>query len=217
MAEEELSRQLLKEWVRRRAAAVREKYEAYDALLEIGVEGIVDPETPVSVFCPFHPNKNTPAARYYPPIGRKNGYLRCFTEKENWDSINLYAKARGKRFMDALTELERRYRIHVPKRPEAPAYVEPVERGEKYESDKWSDVPRVLAIVEGRLTRLRDRVEMQDFVRFCRVSDAVSYDFDKLGKSTPEMAAALRKLMQRMEEASFLADMHDGPGDDSAQ
>ena len=216
MAEEELSKQLLRDWVRRRAAAVREKYGAYDALLELGVEGVVDDSTPVSVFCPFHPNKNTPAARYYPPSGRKHGYLRCFACKENWDSINLVAKARGKRFMDALLELERRYRIHVPKRPELPEFVEPADRGADYQSEQWADVPRVLIIMEGKLVRLRDRTGMPDYVRFCRVVDAVSYDFEKLGKSTPEMVAILRKLMGRMDETMVLSDMQDEP-DDLAQ
>ena len=217
MAEEELSKKLLQDWVRRRAAAVREKYSAFDAAIEIGVEGISDDQTPTQIFCPFHHNTSTMAARYYPPSGHRGGYIRCYTCKENWDSINIIAKARGKRFMDALQELERRYRIHVPKRPEAPEYVEPTERGAAYESDKWADIPRVLDLLEAKLLRLRDQCGMPDYVKFCRVLDAVSYDFDKTAKATPEMSAVLRKLMSRMDEVKYLADMQDGMDDGQSQ
>ncbi len=209
MVEEELSKQLLRDWVRRRIAAVQDKYSAYDALLELGVEGIVDQDTPVSVFCPFHPNTNTPAARYYPASGRNEGYLRCFACKENWRAINIFAKARGKRFMDALVELERRYRINIPKRPELPEYVDPIDRKSDYQSEQWADIHRVIPILESRLIRLRGRVHMPEFVRFCRVIDAVSYDFERTGKSTPEMTNILRKLMGKMEDAVAIADMED--------
>lgn len=206
---EELSRQLLKDWVRRRVDAVQSKYSAYDALIEIGVEGISDESSGVHVFCPFHTNTQTPAAYYYPPSGREVGYLRCFACKENWRSISLLAKARGKRFMEALQELERRYHVSIPKRPEVPDYVEPTERGSSYESEGWDDVIRVVKLIETKLVRLRDRCEMSDYIKFCRVADQVSFDFDKLGKSTPEMSAILKKVLKRIDEISYVAELHD--------
>lgn len=209
MAEEELSKKLLQDWVKRRVEAVHSKYSAFDAITEIGVEGVSDDSTPTQVFCPFHHNTATPAARYYPPSGRSFGYIRCFACKENWRAINIYAKARGKRFMDALQELERRYRISIPKRPEAPAYVEPIERNSNYESDGWTDVPRVLSLLEAKILRIRDICCLADYIKFCRVLDSVSFDFDKLGKSTPDMVFILKKLIVMMDDVKNLSEMQD--------
>jgi len=206
---DDLNKQQLKDWIRRRVEAVRSKYTAFDALIEIGVEGLVDEETPISLFCPFHHNVNTPAARYYPPTGRDSGYLRCYACKQNWRSIDIIAKFRGKKFMEVLQELERRFKIHTEKRPEILVYEEPTERGSDYVSDKWADIPRVLALSEKKLLRIRDTCSLTDYVKFCRVLDAVSFDFDKTGKSTPEMVSVLQKLMIRIEDVSVLHDMQD--------
>lgn len=198
----------MRDWIRRRANAVRAQYSAYDALVELGITDIIDESTPTKLFCPFHSNTNTPAAHYYPTSGGRPDYMRCYGScKENFDSINLVAKARGKKFMDALIELERRFRIHIPKRPELPEYVEPTERGSNYDSDAWADVPRVLALLEKKLLGIRDICSFQDYVKYCRVLDAVEYDYNKISESTPEMVKILRKLFGRIEESIMLNNM----------
>ncbi len=211
----DIPQELLKDWIRRRADAVRSKYSAFDALMELGVEGISDEETSVGVFCPFHVNVNTPAARYYPAGGRNRGYLRCYACRQNWDSINIYAQARGKRFMEALLDLERRYRIQIPKKPDAPDFIEHVERGSAYESDQWHDIPRFLKLLEGKLKRIRDKTELSEYVKFCRVLDRVDADFEKLGKGTPDMTRILKKVMSRMDEAVIISEMQDNPTEDA--
>jgi len=208
------------EWIQRRTEAVRSKYSAFDALIEMKVDNLSDEETPVSVFCPFHPNTKTAAARYYPGTGRKPGKLHCFTCQENWDSINLYAKFKGLRFMDALSDLERRFRIKIPKRPEGPAIVEPTDRDHTYVSVERSDIPKVLSIVETKLLRIRDKVCMTDYVKFCRVLDAIIYDYEKIGKPTPAMVDMLSTIDVRMSEAvhlaSFVPEIDNDPGTDTA-
>ena len=79
----------VRDWISRRADAVRSAFSAYEALSEMGIEGLADEATPIQIFCPFHPNTRTAAARYYPGSGRRHGYVRCFTCKENWDSIEI--------------------------------------------------------------------------------------------------------------------------------
>jgi hypothetical protein len=108
--------------------------------------------------------------------------------------------------MDALTELERRFRIKIPRKPEGPTIVDPVDRGSSYVSDKWHDVPRVLALLEQKLLRIRDKCAMVDYVKFCRVIDAIRYDFDKTEKVTPDMVAVLRRAGSMMDDVAAILD-----------
>lgn len=190
------------DWVRRRADAVRSKYTAYSCLHENGHgEFLVDEETSVSVFCPFHTNVNTMAARYYPASGRRSDYVRCFRCHENWDCLNLHMRFKGVGFMDALKDLERRFRIVVERKPDD-APEEPIvdKSSSSYVSDAWSDVPRVLAMLEEKLARLRPMASMHDYVKFCRVLDSVSYDLDRAkGEQTQEMVDVLAALKSKME------------------
>lgn len=209
---------VLQEWISRRAWAVRRVYSAYDVLREKGIEDVPDETTPTQLPCMFHGQDNKPSARYYPRSGTKSDYVRCFKCRENWDCVNLYARFRGVRFMDALAELERRFRIKTPQRPDAADFMEPADRGSSYVSTEWRDIPRVLSLLERKVMRARDKCGMTDYVKFCRVLDAVAYDFDKEGKSTPDMQAILRKLQERVDEVSsipndlsFLPE-NDGPG-----
>ena len=195
----------VKDWIQRRVAAVREVYSAYQCLTEHGIE-LIDESTAFQTACPWHGPDARPSARYYPREGGKYDYLRCYKCRENWDCINLIAKFNGLRFMDALQDLERRYHIKIPKKPEAPEIVEPADRDSKYVSSQWQDVPRMLKLLEGKLARVRPKCSLSDYIKFCRVLDTVEWDFNKLNKSTPAMADVLKKLIGRMDEVMSLPD-----------
>jgi hypothetical protein len=195
----------MRDWIQRRVAAVREVYSAYQCLTEHGIE-LPDEHTAFQVSCPFHGPDARPSARFYPPEGGHPDKLRCFFCRENWDCINLLAKFKGLRFMDALADLERRFHLKIPRRPEAPEIVEPVDRDSHYVSDQWKDVPRMLTVLDAKLLRIKRKCSLSDYVKFCRVLDAVQWDFDKLNKSTPVMADILKKLLDRMDEVLSLPD-----------
>jgi len=202
----ELEKTSIQEWIKRRVHAVHERYSAFDCLIENGVTDVPDETTPTQLKCPFHGADNKPSGRFYPRSGGRPAYLRCFKCKENWDGLNLFAKFRNMRFMDALVELERRYHVKVPRRPDVPDFKELSEKGSGYTSEKWADVPYVLKLLETKLGRLRDKCAMSDYVKFCRLLDHVAYDYDKLEKSTPDMVSALLKLKNKMDEASLVTD-----------
>lgn len=207
---DELSKDMLKDWVRRRVDAVQIKYTAYDALSDIGAEGIVDEDTDVSIFCPFHDNTKTPAARYYAPQGNKPGYLRCYGAcKCNRRSIDIFGATQNLRFMDALVTLERRFRIQVPQRPELPDWIEPTERGANYESEQWKDIPRVLKLLESKLMRVKPKCTLIEFTKICRVIDNVHFDIEKDPKVTPAMVEVTGKAMKMMDDISAVHDMAD--------
>ncbi len=187
------------DWVRRRADAVRRVYSAFDALVEVGVDGLSDEDAPTPLFCPFHTNVNTPAAHYYPRRGGKAGYLRCFAEKENWDCIGIYMKRKGLRFMEALPELERRFKIKTERRPEGPP-IEFRERATGRVSEEWANVPRILEVMEAKLARIKPRCGLTDYVKFCRVIDAVRWDNEGTSESTPVMSNALARLSALMDD-----------------
>lgn len=197
----------LKDWIRRRVAAVLEVCSAFQILIDSGVDTVPDDSTPTQIACMFHGADAKPSARYYPRSGRKSDYVRCFKCRENWDGINLYAKFRGLRFMDALADLERKYRIMVPRRPDGPPITEPADRKSDYVSDKWYDIPRVLLLLEQKLLRVREKMGMVDFVKYCRLLDAIEYDFNKTGKPTDEMVSVLKKAMARIDEMTAMNQM----------
>lgn len=188
-------------WVAKRISAVREAYSIFECLHEFGQgEMLIDEATSIQIACPFHGADAKPSARFYPlGSGREYEIVRCFKCRENWDSINLYAKFKGIEFMDSLKDLERRFRVRIPKRPDAPEFTDPVDRDSNYVSDKWKDVPVMLQLLEGKLPKLRQLASMSDYVKFCRVLDAVQWDLDKAaGKSNPSMVSILQKLMEMM-------------------
>ena len=201
----ELEQTSLQAWVKLRSNAVRNVYTAFQCLSENGHgELLADDQTAVQMSCPYHGVDATPSARYYPRSGGRSDNLRCYKCRENWDSINLYMKFKGLRFMDALQDLERRFRIKIPRRPEGPVIVEPVDRSSQYTSDKWQDIPRVISMLEAKLLRIREKCGLTDYIKFCRVIDAISYDYDKSLKVNPGMVTGLQKLIIMMDDVVSL-------------
>jgi DNA primase len=188
------------EWIRRRSDAVEQTYDTYDVLTENGIE-IPDRNTDFQISCPFHGPDRRPSARYYGSSSKP--HFHCYTCKFHAGPIDLYAKFKNVHFMDALKELERRFQIKVPRRPN---YDEETKTRDKstpnYKSDAWKDVPRVLEALEKKLIRIRDKVSMLDYVKFCRVLDAVQWDLKHNGdKQTPEMVQILDRLKMKMDES----------------
>jgi hypothetical protein len=114
------------------------------------------------------------------------------------------ARMRGMEFMRALSSLERRFGIKIPKRPEVDIDI-PTDKSGHYESGAWADAPRVLSILEKKLGRLRHKVAMLDYVKWCRVLDAMQWDLDR-GVNPVSMVPTLMKLKMLMDGAGQDAD-----------
>lgn len=198
------SRTADQEWVKERVKAVSERFDAFDALIESGIE-VGDRDTTMQIQCPLpgHGPDNRPSARYYSADGSGSAHFYCFKCKERLDGIGLMAKLRGMEFMRALSELERRFGIKIQRRPEASIEI-PADKSGSYESEAWTDVPRVAALLEARLVRLRDKVALIEYVKWCRVMDAVRWDLDHNGGNVqPGMVAILIKLKGIMDLAGL--------------
>jgi hypothetical protein len=198
------------EWMNQRASKVRSQYTAFDALKENGFgEAIPDQNTPTQISCPSHGPDKRPSARYYPTTGNQADYVHCYTCKMHADSIGLYSKFKGLKWYDALKDLERRFGIKVTKQPDGTPFQEPVSKTSvSYESEKWGDVPAMLELLESKLIRLRDKVIMTDFIKFCRVIDTVSWDLDHNQQVvTPAMIDILGKVYLKMNQAIQIASL----------
>lgn len=202
----ELEKTSFQEWITERADNVRDKITAFDVLLENGEDSVPDPSTAVQIGCKFHGPDRRPSARYYPATHNRHDSVRCFRCKETWDSINLHAKFRGIKFMDALAELEKRLGIKVPRRPEFKVPESPSERDSKYISEGWNDVEVQLRLLEKKLARVKDKCGFDDYIKLCRVLDVVSWDYDYLGESNQQMINVLMKARSMMDEIYAIPD-----------
>ena len=188
----------VRDWIRRRVAAVKDVYGAYDCLIENGID-LIDEHTALQIICPFHSDRS-PSARYYAITSDGGSHFHCFTCKLHLDSVNLYAKFHSIKFMQALADLERRFRIDVPRKPESPE----IPDEERDVTEGWRDVPRMLLLLEKKLLRIRDQTPRVDYVRFCRILDAVKWDLDRRDGQTPQMVDALDRVRDMMDDVGDL-------------
>ena len=186
------------EWVARRVNEVNSVYSVFQILSEQGIE-IPDLDTSFQILCPFHGDRNKPSARYYAPSGRQHGHFYCFKCKTRMDSVSLYSKFKGKKFFESLSELEKRFGIHISKRPESSS-ISPSERGLGYKSSAWLDVPRRLDILEAKLVRSRSKATVVEYIKVCRLLDLVRYDFGKTGEVSEPMVKALDKASEFIDD-----------------
>lgn len=187
-----------KEWVNKRVKAVSKHYGAFQALVENGVE-LADEETSTQLFCPFHDNTKTPAARYYSPSGSNGSHFYCFKCRDRLDGIGLFAKFKNLRYLEALSKLEKRFGISIPK-VDLSSPINIKEKSENYRSDAWSDFDRVVDIYEKKLERIKPKCSCTEFVKYCRIIDEITYDFRSLGSANQDMYYAMRKAMDQMND-----------------
>ncbi len=199
-----LSKTEEQEWVARRVSEVEKHYSAYLALSEHGVE-LPEESTSYQILCPFHGDKNKPSARYYAKSGNNNSHFYCFKCKLRLNGVNLYAKFNSISFYDALSRLERRYGIKIPKKPTV-IDIPVVDRGADYKSKAWNDIPRYISIIEQKMIRKRHLFSLEDYVKVNRLIDNVLFDYDKAGEGSEDMVRALDKassFVDNVEESIF--------------
>jgi len=186
-----------KEWISKRIKAVQKVYSAYNALVENGIE-VQDEDTSIQLFCPFHDNKQTPAARYYASSGLESSHFYCFKCRIRLDGIGLYSRFKNVKYTSALAALEKRFGIHIP-RVDLSSPIEITEKGNGYKSSAWSDMPRILDLIEKKLTKVRSKATLFEYTKFCRLIDDVTWDFNKSGVANQDMFNALQKCMNLMD------------------
>jgi len=191
MDREFLSKTEQQEWTNRRISEVNKFYSAYNALVEKGIE-LLDESTSLQILCPFHDDKNKPSARYYAASGNKASHFYCFKCKDRLDGIALHSRFNSNKYYESLSALEKRFGIKVPKKPDN-VHIPLVERTAGYKSSAWNDVPRFLEILENKLIRNRHKATLPEYIKVNRMMDAIRWDHNVTGSSTPEMISSLEK------------------------
>src|SRR5690606_24383989 len=102
---------------------------------------------------------------------------------------------RGLEWYEALKDLERRFQIKLPKRPDGQEIKEPIPKTSiKYESEQWGDTEKMLTLLEKKLLRIREKSSLIEYTKFCRVLDTVKWDYEHNGNvSTPDMGHILKR------------------------
>jgi len=163
-----------KEWFKRRVDEVRKHISAFEILTTNGIDTIPNAVTATQISCPDpeHGQDVRPSARFYPKDGSRDSFdhVWCFKDKKKFDAISLYGISKSIGYGKALSELEKRFGIKVPKKDSSPEIRE-------NKSDSWDDMERVLPIVEKRLLKIRDIAPKSDYIKLCRTIDEISWDF----------------------------------------
>jgi len=163
------------EWIKERIREVNNKYSTSAALSEIGVE-LSNEENDESIFCPFHDNSQSPAARYYAKAGSELSHLYCFVCKKRWYGFDVYLKKNRNQFKECLEKLERRFHIQV-KRPSESTKVEI--RSERDQSAEWDNIDRLFTIIESKIKRASKKCTFQEFMSVCLESDVLEWNYKK--------------------------------------
>jgi len=190
----------IKDQIRERVNTVEKLYSVYDVLQSAGINSIPDPFTPTQLSCLFHKDES-PSARYYPSSANKLSNYHCFSCKRHFGSVGLYAEYNKLKFMEALIQLERKFNIKIKKQDSVLIKIP----DDSKQSPEWSNIPRLIDIAETKLRRNRDKCGFPDFIKFCRVIDHVTWDYEHSNmKPTQAMVDILSKLIFKLNNVETL-------------
>ncbi len=195
-AQREIDREkTFREWIRVRIDSVHQRVSASDVLSRYGVKLRYGGGRAEQMFCPFHGNTRTPAARYHPADTQSPDHVWCFVCNERWDCIALYRKFEnltGDKFSAVLRGLERAYGI-MP--PEAPPVVD-----DEPDDTERQEVEMAFATAEFRLKKARKAFDMKGYLTVGSILDRLRWGFDNGKVLTPTVHATLRRVLDKIGE-----------------
>lgn len=109
------------DWVRARVAVVRETVSAGEVLMAHGHRLRYGGARAEQIFCPFHSNNRTMAAKYHPDEADSSSGVYCFVCQKRWDVIGVWRELEGMgeaKFTAVLRAIERAYGITPPEMPQ---------------------------------------------------------------------------------------------------
>lgn len=182
-------------WMAERIATIHASVSASDVLSRNGVKLRYSGKRPEQIFCPFHGNTRTPAARYHPADARQADHVWCFVCNQRWDVIALFKKYAGYegKFSGLLRMIERDYGITPP---EAPTLVPGMDTTD-------SELDEVLALVEvceRRLRNTRKAFQMRSYLILGAVLDKVTYGINNGSVSMKNARETLQQVLDKIGE-----------------
>jgi len=196
---ETVREEALKRWIEDRIAEIHRRVSASDVLSRNGVNLKYGGSRSEQMFCPFHGNSRTMAAKYHPADARSNDHVWCFVCQKQWDAIALWKKfaQHEGRFTALLREIEREYGIEVA---ESPLAMLNEDRDDEADLEA-AEVQTLLDVCNRRLIRAKRAFEMQDFFKLSVALDRLQIHITERSipadKAKAAMATVLDKIGQR--------------------
>jgi hypothetical protein len=182
-------------WIAERILVIHATATAADVLRRNGVKLRYSGQRPEQMFCPFHGNSKSMAARFHPADARKPDHVWCFVCNEQWDAISLFKKFENYegKFSGLLRHIERDYGITPP---EAPTLV----MDDEPDQHELLEVTDLLNVCERRLKTTRRAFEMKGYLVCGSVLDRVSHGIDAGTLPLPTARETLRRLLDKIGE-----------------
>lgn len=178
-------------WIRARVDAIHQRLSAADVLAENGLRLRYGGARPEQVFCPFHGNTRTMAARYHPEEGDSKAGIWCFACNKRWDAISMWKEFKGFEgsFGSLLRSIERAYGLEPP---EAPPEGAAEEAAEDYE------LAQLFEACEHRLRGAKKAFSMEGFLTLSSLLERLYFRVEKGSIVLSEAKAILRKVLEKV-------------------
>ena len=178
-------------WMKARVEALHNKVSAADVLAENGIRLRYGGARPEQVFCPFHGNTRTMAARYHPEEGTSRAGIWCFGCNKRFDAITLWREFHSFEgsFGSLLRSMERAYGLEVP---EAPPEGVIEEAAEDYE------LAQLFEACEHRLKGSRKAFQMDGFLTVSSLLERLYFRVEKGTIVLSEAKQILRKMLEKI-------------------
>jgi hypothetical protein len=186
---------IFRDWMQARIETIHQRVSASDVLSRYGTKLRYSGGRPEQMFCPFHGNTRTPAARYHPRDVRSPDHVWCFVCNERWDCIALFKKFENltsEKFSAVLRGLERAYGIMPPESP-------PVLDDEPDDHER-QEIDELFETCDFRLKKARKAFEMKSFFTVGSILDRLRWQFDNGTVLAPTARATLRKVLDKIGE-----------------
>lgn len=184
-----------KRWIADRIDVIHRTVTAADVLRRNGVKLRYSGQRPEQLFCPFHGNTKTPAARFHPADARKPDHVWCFVCNEQWDAISLFKRFGNhtEKFSGLLRIIEREYGI-IP--PEAPSSA-PEDNAAEHE---LAEAISMLDICERRLLGARNAFDMRGYLIVGSVLDKLAHGFGEGSLPLAKARETMQKILDKIGE-----------------
>jgi hypothetical protein len=180
-------------WIAERVQTIHATVSAADVLQRHGVKLRYRGQRAEQMFCPFHGNTRTMAARFHPSDARKPDHVWCYVCQKQWDSIALTKQFEGYEggFSGLLRLIERDYGITPPEAPSV-VYDEGPDQGDLLE------VISTIDICERRLLGARSAFDMRSYLLLGSVLDKVVHGVDNQTLPLPRARDVLRNVLDKI-------------------
>ena len=182
-------------WMAERIVSIHANVSAADVLSRHGVRLRYNGQRPEQMYCPFHGNTRSMAARFHPATARRSDHVWCFVCHEQWDAITLTKKFEGYegKFSGLLRLIERDYGIQTPEAPSALPEDEP-------DAEEALGVGVLLDVCERRLRQARRAFSMRSYLVLGSVLDKVTHGVEAGTITAPVASDTLRKVLDKIGE-----------------